>query len=94
MLSSLWRLGHDTATTNIPNMNSGDRKSDDLDSLLREAGGLEGLAAQLGQHYPNEQQDEDECPNPGGVAPAQRIGVGVLRAVLASLARCFRSAHD
>lgn len=34
-------------------MNSRDRKPDALDTLLREHGGLEGLAGELGQSDPN-----------------------------------------
>lgn len=34
-------------------MNGRDGKSDALDRLLREHGGLDGLAAELGQHVPN-----------------------------------------
>jgi len=32
---------------------SPDQKPDDLDAILRDAGGLQGLAAQLGQGDPN-----------------------------------------
>jgi hypothetical protein len=67
--------------------------ADDLDALLRGAGGLEGLAAQLGQT--DAQRYEQPRPDPSGVAPAQRMGLAVVRAaVLASLARRFRAAHD
>lgn len=44
---------------------------DDLDALLREAGRLEGLAAQLGQRHPHALEYEHAGPDLGRTAEAQ-----------------------
>jgi hypothetical protein len=61
--------------------------ADDLDALLREHGGLEGLAAELGQT--DAQRYEQPRPDLDRTAPAQFMGLAVVRQVLASLARPF-----
>ncbi len=60
-------------------MNTYGRKCDDLDSFLREHGGLDGLAGELGQHDPSAKLYElpanDHQALPGGIRacdPRQR----------------------
>jgi hypothetical protein len=58
----------------------------DLDAILREHGGLEGLAAQIGQTDAREYCREDDV---GRSAPGKPVGLGFLRKVLASIAARF-----
>jgi hypothetical protein len=58
----------------------GDR---DLDAILREHGGLEGLAAEIGQTDAREYSRQDDV---GRSAPGKPVGLGFLRKVFASLA--------
>ena len=63
----------------------------DLDAILREHGGLEGLAAEIGQTDAREYSRTDDAGRP---APGNPVAMGSLRKVLASLAaRLRRSGH-
>jgi hypothetical protein len=55
----------------------------ELDAILRAHGGLEGLAAEIGQTDAREYSRQDDV---GRSPPGNAVGLGFLRKVLASIA--------